>query len=133
MEDIVTRFISNLAERVTGPLHFRLILQPLVAIYLATRDGLMDARLGRPIYGWSVVFNRAERAQLVRQGWGRIAKVFIMAIAIDAIFQIKVLRWFYVGEAVVVAIILAVIPYLLIRGPINRLARRFFYKRQSRM
>ena len=133
MEDIVSRFFGNLVERVTGPLHFRLILQPLVAIYLATRDGLKDARLGRPIYGWSVLFNRGERAELVRQGWGRIAKVFIMAVAIDCIYQIIAEKWIYIGEALVVAAILAVVPYLLIRGPINRLARRFFYKRQSRM
>jgi hypothetical protein len=37
------------------------------------------------------------------------------------------------GEALVVAAILAVIPYPFIRGPINRIARRFFYKRQTRM
>jgi hypothetical protein len=42
-------------------------------------------------------------------------------------------RWIYVGEALVVAAILAVIPHLFIRGPINRSARRFFYKRQIRV
>jgi hypothetical protein len=30
----------------------------------------------------------------------------------------------YPGEAVLVAIILAVVPYLFIRGPVNRIVRR---------
>jgi hypothetical protein len=43
MEDFVSRFFGNFVERVTGPLRFRLILQPLIAIFLATRDGLAMA------------------------------------------------------------------------------------------
>jgi hypothetical protein len=130
-EDIVARFFGNLADRVRGPLSFRLILQPAVGIFLATRDGMKDARAGRVVYGWSIFFHRAARPELIRQGWASIAKVFIAAVIIDCIYQIIVERWIYVGEALVVAAILAVVPYLFIRGPINRLARRF-YKPQSR-
>ena len=103
---------------------FRLVIQPLVAIFLATRDGMRDARAGRPIYGWSVFFNRAERMQLLKQGWSSIAKVFVAAAAIDCVYQIVVEKWIYIGEALVVAAVLAVVPYLFIRGPINRLVRR---------
>jgi hypothetical protein len=42
----------------------------------------------------------------------------------DAIYQFIVLRWFYVGEALVTAFVLAVLPYLLIHGPAARIARR---------
>jgi hypothetical protein len=52
-----------------------------------------------------------------------VGKVFVLAILIDAVYQFIVLRTFYPGEAVIVAAILAFIPYLLIRGPANRLAR----------
>ncbi len=69
----------------------------------------------------------------MRQGWGRIAKVFIMAVAIDCIYQIIAEKWIYIGEALVVAAILAVVPYLLIPRSHQSVARRFFYKRQSRM
>lgn len=52
-----------------------------------------------------------------------MAKVFIIAFVIDAIYQYIVLRWFYPGEALIVAFVLAVVPYVLIRGPVNRLAQ----------
>jgi hypothetical protein len=42
----------------------------------------------------------------------------------EVIYQWIVLRWFYPGEALTVALLLAVVPYLLLRGPINRLVRR---------
>jgi hypothetical protein len=43
---------------------------------------------------------------------------------IDVVYQIIAHRWVYPGEAVLVAVILAIVPYLLIRGPVNRIARR---------
>jgi hypothetical protein len=46
-----------------------------------------------------------------------------MAVLIDAVYQYIQLSWFYPGEALIVAFVLAFLPYLLIRGPINRLAR----------
>jgi hypothetical protein len=41
----------------------------------------------------------------------------------DMIYQLIVLKTFYPGEAVIVAIALAFFPYLLLRGPIARIAR----------
>jgi hypothetical protein len=61
---------------------------------------------------------------MVKSGWKGVGKVFILAIVLDAIYQIIEMRWVYPGEAVLVAIILAIIPYLLFRGPVNRIARR---------
>jgi len=42
----------------------------------------------------------------------------------DAVYQFIVLHRFYLGEALVTAFVVAVPPYLLIRGPAARLARR---------
>ena len=39
----------------------------------------------------------------------------------DMFTRILELRWFYPGEAMLMAIILAIIPYLAFRGPVNRL------------
>ena len=50
-------------------------------------------------------------------------RIFILAIVIDAIYQYIVRRWFYPVEALITAFILAFVPYLLIRGPVNRIAR----------
>ena len=44
-----------------------------------------------------------------------------MAFLLDSAYQLIVFRWIYLGQAVIVAIILAVVPYVLLRGPVNRL------------
>ena len=41
----------------------------------------------------------------------------------DAIYQYVVLKTFYPGEMVIIAILLAFVPYLILRGPMARLAR----------
>jgi hypothetical protein len=124
MEEILIRFWNNLRGRVGDPLTFRLILQPLMASIIAIRAGLKDAREGRPPYLWAIFSNQAERRNLLREGWKEVGKIFIIAILIDFVYQIIAFRWFYPGEALVLAAILALIPYLLIRGPLSRIARR---------
>jgi hypothetical protein len=94
-----------------------------MALFFGIRDGLRDARQGRPAYLWTVFTDPAYRWALLREGWQAMARVFVIAMVMDAIYQILVLRWFYPGEAVIVAFVLAVVPYVLIRGPVNRLAR----------
>jgi hypothetical protein len=47
-DDLLTRFWTDLVGRLTGPMTFRLILQPLMAILIAVRDGVKDAREDRP-------------------------------------------------------------------------------------
>src|SRR5436190_1145999 len=123
MEDFFTRVWSNLIARLTGPLQFRLLLQPAVAAIFAIRAGLNDARDKRPPYFWSIFSDSVQRAELLREGWKAVGKVFLMAFAVDACYQFIELHWFYPGEALIVATLLAIIPYLLIRGPVNRFAR----------
>ncbi len=123
-DDIFSRIAEDLVGRVTGPMKFRLLLQPLMATIFAVRTGLKDARESRPAYFWAIFTEPALRGQLIKEGWQAVGKVFIIAIIIDAVYQYIVFRWFYLGEAVVVAAILALVPYLLIRGPVNRIARR---------
>ncbi len=54
-------------------------------------------------------------------GWMRIGKIFILAVVLDVIYQIKVYHWWYPGETLAVAILLAIVPYIIVRGPINRI------------
>ena len=46
-----------------------------------------------------------------------------MAIAIDIVYQWIVFRWIHPVGLLTVAFFLACVPYLLIRGPVNRLVR----------
>jgi len=124
MDDLLNRIFENLIDRVSGPMKFRLILQPLMAIIFAVRSGLKDAKEGKPAYFWGLFTDPDNRRDMLRDGWKSVGKIFVIAIIIDLVYQFVVFRWFYPGEALLVAVILAFIPYLLIRGPVNRIARR---------
>jgi hypothetical protein len=50
--------------------------------------------------------------------------VFIVAVVLDVVYQIIVQKFVYPGETIIVAIILAIVPYLLVRGPVDRIVRR---------
>jgi hypothetical protein len=124
IQEILTRFWDQLIAQPSGPLAFRLILQPIMATILAILDGLKDARVGRPPYSWTILSDPSQRAAYLREGLKRLSRVIVFALVMDAIYQFMVLGRFYLGEALVTAFVLAVLPYLLIRGPVDRIARR---------
>jgi hypothetical protein len=103
---------------------FRLILQPSMAIFFAVRGAIKDAREGKPPYFWGLFTDPQERTAMLKDGWKSVGKVFILAIVLDVIYQLIELKWVYPGETIIVAIVLAVVPYLLVRGPLNRILRR---------
>jgi hypothetical protein len=115
------KFIENLLSRLDGPLHFRFIFQPLMAIIFAIIDGISDSRMGKPAYLWAIIQNPEHRRELLRAGWKSIGKIFLFAVALDIIYQIKIHEGFHPLETLIVAIFLSIVPYLLIRGPVNRL------------
>lgn len=124
MHEFFTRAWDMLMGRADGPLTMRLILQPTLAAIFAIRAGLRDAREGQPAFFWSVFTNPARRSELLGQVRKDVGKVFIMAIVLDVIYQLIVYRWVYPGQAVITAAVLAIVPYLLIRGPVTRIMRR---------
>jgi hypothetical protein len=122
-EQIWARVFENLGLRITGPMKFRLVMQPLMALFLATRSGIKDAHEGRPPYFWGLFTHPDERLLMLKDGWKSAGRLVILAIVLDVVYQFIVQRMVYPGEAVIVALILAIIPYLLIRGPVNRIVR----------
>jgi hypothetical protein len=123
MEDLFSRIVEDLVGRVSGPMTFRLILQPVMAAFFAIRSGLKDAKQNKPPYFWALFTDPEHRRDMMRDGWKSVGRVFILGIIMDAIYQFIVFRWFYPVEAILVAAILALVPYLLIRGPVNRIAK----------
>jgi hypothetical protein len=123
MDNIWVRVGTQLLARVSGPMKFRLVLQPCMAAFFAIRAGLADAKAGRPPWFWELVSNPPQRADMVKEAWKRVGKVFILAVVLDVVYQLIVLHFVYPGEALIVAFILAIIPYVLLRGPAMRVAR----------
>ena len=62
IQEILTRFWDQLIAQPSGPLAFRLILQPVMATILAILDGLKDARVGRPPYLRTILSDPSQRA-----------------------------------------------------------------------
>lgn len=124
MDDIWMRIVENMSDRVTGPMKFRLVLQPVMAAIFAVLSGLKDARTGKPPYFWALLTDPAHRTDMIKDGWKSVGRVFLLAIAIDVVYQIIVLHTVYPLEVVIVAFVLAIVPYLLLRGLVTRIARR---------
>ena len=122
---VLERILENLIARLDGPLHFRFVFQPLVATILGVVDGARDARAGNPAYFWAVLSTPKSRGELVKKGWRSVGKVFILAIILDSVYQIEVHSTIYAGELLIVAFALAIVPYLIVRGPVNRIVRLF--------
>jgi hypothetical protein len=126
--EFFNRVWAMLVGRAGGPLSLRLLVQPTVAAILAVRAGLRDAREGQTPYLWSIFSKPACRRDLLRQGWKDMGKVFIVAVVLDVIYELIVHRWLYPVQALIVATVLAIIPYLVIRGLVTRIARHFIQK-----
>jgi hypothetical protein len=119
------RLWSDILDRPTGPMMFRFILQPTMAIIAALRDGLHDARLGRRPYVWALIHGVRDsggRSGRLWEGIVSTARILILGVVMDIVYQWKVLDTFYPGQSAVIAILLAFIPYLLLRGPFERIA-----------
>lgn len=121
--DILARQWSDLIARPSGPFAFRFVLQPIMATIAAIKAGLVDARTGRTPYFWLILSDPAQRGPSVREGLAATSRIFLLGLLIDAAYQLIALKKFYPVEALIIAIVLAVVPYFLIRGPVARIAR----------
>jgi hypothetical protein len=61
---------------------------------------------------------------MLKSGWKDVGRVFLLALVMDVVYQLIVLHFVYPGEAIIVAVELAIGPYLILRGPVTRAARR---------
>jgi hypothetical protein len=88
------RLWQNILDRPGGPMTFRFILQPSMAAIAALHDGVKDARAGRSPFFWTVLSNSAKREGRVREGLISTARIILLGIAMDTIYQIIVLETF---------------------------------------
>ena len=123
--DMIGRGWANFLARPSGSLSLRFYVQPTMASLLALRAGIEDARQGRQGYLWAILTRPERRLQLLHEGWRGAMTPFLLAIALDCIYQIMTVRFVYPLELLFTATLLALVPYALLRGPFNRLARLF--------
>ena len=133
--DAILEFFSdrfrNIIARAGGPLNFRLVVMPTVVSILAIRAHLRDVREGKPVFFGAFVTSPTERRRLLRSGLKDFGRVFIVACVLDTIYQIVVLKALHPGEVVFVAVMCAVVPYFLVRGPITRLVHLLLHRRDA--
>jgi hypothetical protein len=81
------------------------------------------ARTGRLPYLWTHVTNEADRGARLHEGLISTARIILLGLVMDSVYQFMMLKMFYPAESVIVALALAFLPYVLLRGPISRTAR----------
>jgi hypothetical protein len=121
--EVRARVWQNLLDRPRGPMTFRFFLQPIMAAIAALYDGVKDARTGRAPYLWTMLTNPAKLSGRLNEGLISTARVMLLGLCMDVIYQAIVFETFHPAEAAIIALLLAYVPYLLIRGPVARLAR----------
>src|SRR5262249_57012713 len=88
--EVMERLWHDLIERPDAPMRFRFILQPVMAAIVAIRHGLIDVRAGRTPY-----FRKALGVARLREGLNATARIILLGIVMDAMYQIIVLGRFY--------------------------------------
>lgn len=123
--ELLRTFWGEILDRPDGPFAFRFILQPLMSLLMATRDGIKDSRTGSTPYLWHIASaDPQSRRAALRDGLRSTGRILVIGILIDAVYQYKAMDGLVRPlEAVTVAFILGFLPYLLFRGPIARVAR----------
>jgi hypothetical protein len=128
------RLWRDMLGRPGGPMTFRFLLQPAMAAAMALRDGVKDARLDRRPYLSALLYGvrgPEGRAGRLWEGIISTARIIILGVVMDVVYQGLEFRTFYPAQAAVIAILLAFVPYLALRGPFLRVARHWIAKPAS--
>lgn len=119
------RVWQNLVDRPGGPMVFRFVLQPTMATIAAVLAGLRDARQGRAPFTEAMLTRPSERARRLDEAMVDTSRIMLLGLVMDSIYQFIEFDAFKPGEAVILTLMLAVLPYLLLRGLVTRIARRW--------
>ena len=123
--EVLARIWQNMLDRPGGPFVFRFVLQPIMATIAALRDGLRDARSGREPFLWTVLSDPAQRRGRLDEAVIATSRIVLLGLAIDTVYQFVEFETFHPAEALIIALLLAFAPYLLLRGLVTRIARRW--------
>ena len=119
------RLWQNLFDRPGGPMVFRFFLQPTMAAIAAWRHGIDDARRGRTPFFAGAVTDPTQRAARLNEALVATARIILLGLVMDAIYQVIEFKAFHPIEAVIIALVLAFVPYVVLRGLVARAAGRW--------
>jgi hypothetical protein len=106
-------FAEGLEARMAGPGKGRFVLQPLVAMALGIRDGVADAKQGKPPYFIRVLFTSERKLYVLKTGLKSIVTPLTIGIVLDMILQWVIFRAIFLLPAVIAGTILVAFPYSL--------------------
>ena len=72
---------------------------------------------------WGILTMPAGRPEALRSAVKDVGKVFVMAVIMDTAYQLIALHGLRLLQVLVVAVACAIVPYLLVRGPVTFIAR----------
>lgn len=118
--EIQKRFWTDIFERFGAPMQFRIFLQPTMALIAAIPDGLRDAREGHASFAWTARGDTTLQRGRLREGLYATGRIMLLGLSMDLIYQYRFNDEFYPAEAVLFAIVLAVLPYFFWRWLVER-------------
>jgi len=121
MGQVIENIVDGIASRITGPMHFRFIFQPLMAIILGIRDGIQDAKANEPPFISDLFFKPENRKRRIKDALKALLKPIIVAIILDAIAQYLLFKHIRPLPAVIVGTFVMGVPYSIARGISNRI------------
>jgi hypothetical protein len=122
--DNAQRIWRNMIARPNAALSFRFILQPSVAAITAINNGLKDAWNARSPFFRALLREPTERISRLNEGLNATARILLLGIAVDVIYQFIEFERFYPVESLLIAVLLAFVPYCVIRGLVVRVSRK---------
>ncbi len=88
-------------------------------------------KTNRSPYLWTILKDPARRGPRLREGIKATARVLLLGVAMEAIYQFLVLHRFRPLEMLNIVFLLAFLPYLIVRGPAARISRYFLQKKAA--
>jgi hypothetical protein len=128
---------ENMLVRTKDSLQWRLLLGPLQSLLLAALIAKRDAKKRYPPYIWRFLATSKQRKAISRKAWINTGKVLVLAISVDIIYQLTQIILFNAKmtfnalEAALVGLLLTIIPYFLMRGPVQRVIGKYYAKRKK--
>ena len=110
---------------------FRFYLQPTMASIAALHDGIRDARFGHKAFFWTVALDPTKRGGPAARGTPVDGAHRALGSQHGRDLPAPVLHRFYPVEAVLMAILLAVVPYFVFRWIVEGASRWWFARHQA--